>query len=200
MDRKVVKLKPIAAIVVLLLVVASLLASGCITNNTSNTNQTPSATTLPQNLPILSTGFEFPCINATPNRTSVGIVTKVVDGDTIHVTINGTDYKVRYIGINTPEDTTKKEPRGPEATERDKELVAGKQVLLIKDVSETDKFGRLLRYVFIDNVFVNYELVREGYAEAKAYPPDISCKQTFYNAQLLAQQEHRGLWIVGSAS
>jgi micrococcal nuclease len=124
-------------------------------------------------------------------------VTKVVDGDTIHVAINGTDYKVRYIGINAPENTTKK---GPEATERDKELVAGKQVVLVKDVSETDKFGRLLRYVFVDNVFINYELVREGYAQATPYPPDIICKQTFYDAQLLAQQEHRGLWIVGSAS
>jgi micrococcal nuclease len=127
-------------------------------------------------------------------------VTKVVDGDTIHVTINGTDYKVRYIGINAPEDTTKKEPMGPEATERDKELVAGKQVVLVKDVSETDKFGRLLRYVFVDNVFVNYELVREGYASATRYPPDTGCQQVLYDAQLLAQQEHRGLWIVGSAS
>jgi micrococcal nuclease len=193
-------MKPIAAIVVLLLVVASLLASGCVTSTTNNTNQTPSTTKLPPNLPILSTGLEFPCINATPNRTSVGIVTKVVDGDTIHVSINGTDYKVRYIGMNAPENTSKKEPLGNEATERDKQLVAGKQVVLVKDVSETDKFGRLLRYVFVDNVFINYELVREGYATATRYPPDIHCQQVLNDAQLLAQQEHRGLWIVGSAS
>ncbi len=144
--------------------------------------------------------MEFPCINTTSNHTSIGIVTKVIDGDTIHVTINGTDFKVRYIGINAPEDTTKKEPLGPEATERDKELVAGKQVVLVKDVSETDKFGRLLRYVFVDNVFVNYELVREGYATATHYPPDTGCQQVLHDAQLLAQQEHGGLWIVGSAS
>lgn len=193
-------MKPIAAIVVLLLVVASLLASGCVTSTTNNINQTPSTSKLPLNLPILSTGLEFPCINATPNRTSVGIVTKVIDGDTIHVKINGTDYKVRYIGMDAPENTSKKEALGSEATERDKQLVAGKQVVLVKDVSETDKFGRLLRYVFVDNVFINYELVREGYAHAKNYPPDVACKQTFYNAQLLAQQEHRGLWITGSAS
>jgi micrococcal nuclease len=47
------------------------------------------------------------------------VVTKVIDGDTIHVLINGTDYKVRYIGMNAPEDTTKKEWLGPEATTRD---------------------------------------------------------------------------------
>jgi micrococcal nuclease len=75
------------------------------------------------------------------------VVTKVIDGDTIHVLINGKDYKVRYIGINTPEDTTKKEWLGPEATARDKQLVAGKMVTLVKDVSETDQFGRLLRFV-----------------------------------------------------
>jgi micrococcal nuclease len=56
------------------------------------------------------------------------VVTKVIDGDTIHVLINGVDYKVRYIGMNAPEDTTKKEWLGPEATARDKELVAGKTV------------------------------------------------------------------------
>jgi micrococcal nuclease len=122
----------------------------------------------------------------TSNRTSVGIVTNVIDGDTIHVTINGTDYKVRYIGMNAPEDTTKKAPLGPEATERDKQLVAGKQVVLVKDVSETDKFGRLLRYVFVDNVFVNYELVRDGYATAMRYPPDTGCQQFLNDAQLLA--------------
>ena len=110
------------------------------------------------------------------------------------------DYKVRYIGINAPEDTTKKERLGPEATARDKELVAGKTVTLVKDVSETDQFGRLLRFVFVGNVLVNYELVREGYAKATPYKPDISCEGLFYDAQLQAQQAHLGLWSVGSAS
>lgn len=193
-------MKSITKVVVLLLVIASLLAAGCTTSTTNNTTPTPSTTKLPPNLPILSTGLKFPCINATPNRTSVGIVTKVIDGDTIHVNINGTDYKVRYIGMDAPENTSKKEALGSEATERDKQLVAGKQVVLVKDVSETDRYGRLLRYVFVDNVFVNYELVREGYATASRYPPDVHCQQVLNDAQLLAQQEHRGLWIVGTAS
>jgi micrococcal nuclease len=148
----------------------------------------------------LTVGTSFPCIHETPDRTSVGVVTKVIDGDTIHVLINGTDYKVRYIGINTPEDTTKKERLGPEATARDKQLVAGKTVTLVKDVSETDRFGRLLRFVFVDNVLVNYELVREGYAKATPYKPDTSCEQLFNDAQLQAQQAHLGLWSLGSVS
>ena len=148
----------------------------------------------------LTVGTSFPCIHETSDRTSVGVVTKVIDVDTIHVLINGTDYKVRYIGINAPEDTTKKERLGPEATARDKELVAGKTVTLVKDVSETDQFGRLLRFVFVDNVLVNYELVREGYAKATPYKPDISCEGLFYDAKLQAQQAHLGLWSVGSAS
>lgn len=67
------------------------------------------------------------------------MVTKVIDGDTIHVLINGTDYKVPYIDMNASEDTTKKEWLGPDATSRDKELVADKTVTLVKDVSETDR-------------------------------------------------------------
>jgi hypothetical protein len=81
--------------------------------------------------------------------------------------------------MNAPEDTTKKEWLGPEATARDKELVAGKTVTLVKDVSETDKYGRLLRFVFVDNVLVNYELVREGYAKATPFKPDVSCEGLF---------------------
>jgi micrococcal nuclease len=80
------------------------------------------------------------------------------------------------------------------------ELVAGKPVTLVKDVSETDRYGRLLRFVFVENVLVNYELVREGYARATPYKPDVSCEGLFYDAQLQAQQEHLGLWSAGSAS
>ncbi len=92
--------------------------------------------------------------------------------------------------MNAPKDTTKKEWLGPEATARDKELVAGKTMTLVKDVSETYRYGRLLRFVFVGQVLVNYELVREGYAKATPYKPDISCEGLFYDAQLQAQQAH----------
>jgi micrococcal nuclease len=176
---------------------------GCVeqlkVNDTVHATQAPTSGE-PISAPVLTTGSTFSCINATPARTTVGYVTKVVDGDTIHVRVNGVDYTVRYIGINAPEDTMKKERLSSEATARNKELVAGKNVTLVKDVRETDRYGRLLRFVFVGDVLVNYELVREGYAQATPYPPDISCKQTFYEAQLLAQQEDRGLWSSGAAS
>jgi endonuclease YncB( thermonuclease family) len=106
-------------------------------------------------------------------------VIKVIDGDTSHVLVNGTDYKVRYIDMNAPEDTTKKEWLGPEATARDTELVAGKMVTFVKDGSETDRYGRLLRFVFLDNVLVNYELVREGYVRQPRISPTSRSSSCF---------------------
>jgi endonuclease YncB( thermonuclease family) len=90
----------------------------------------------------------------------------VIDGDTIDVVINGAEYRVRYIGIDTPENTTSNEYYGPQATAKNKALVEGKLVILVKDVSETDRYSRLLRYVIVDGLFVNYELVRQGFANA----------------------------------
>ena len=98
---------------------------------------------------------------ATPTLPPGGVyatVTRVVDGDTIHVSIGGKDYKVRYIGVNTPEITFgKNEPLGKEAKNYNAKLVDGQTVYLVKDVSETDKYGRLLRYVFVGGTFVNAE-------------------------------------------
>lgn len=84
-------------------------------------------------------------------------MTKVVDGDTVWVRIDGESYKVRYIGVNTPEIG---DPGADEATALNSSLVMGKTVQLYKDVSETDKCGRLLRYVVVDGKLVNYELVK----------------------------------------
>ena len=103
------------------------------------------------------------------------LVLRVIDGDTIEVAIAGTSYKVRYIGIDAPE-LTDKRPEfcalAQDATRYNRELVEGKTIRLEKDVSETDKYGRLLRYVYVDNILVNAELVRQGLAWAKGYEPD----------------------------
>ena len=94
-------------------------------------------------------------------------VTRVVDGDTIEVSMEGRRYTVRYIGVDTPESVAPGQPvecYGREASRRNRELVEGRTVLLEKDVSETDRYGRLLRYVWADGVMVNAVLVAEGYA------------------------------------
>ena len=118
-------------------------------------------------------------------------VTRVIDGDTI--VIQG-DYRVRYIGIDTPEIHPTVEDYGIEAWEANRRLVEGKEVRLEIDVSETDRYGRLLRYVYVDDIFVNAELVRLGLAEARAYPPDTRYQDELGALESEARQEGRGMW------
>lgn len=121
-------------------------------------------------------------------------VARVVDGDTIEL-VNG--KRVRYIGIDTPETvhpTVGIECYGKEASNKNKELVEGKVVRLEKDVSETDRYGRLLRYVYVGDIFVNDYLVRQGYAESSSYPPDIKYQNRFLEAEREARNGSRGLW------
>jgi micrococcal nuclease len=128
-------------------------------------------------------------------------VTKVVDGDTIHIEGGQT---VRLIGIDTPETVDPRRPVqcfGKEASDKAKELLLNKQVTLEKDISETDRYGRLLRYVYLfdatnsaQTVFINEALVKEGYAYASAYPPDIKYQEQLQKAQKEARENRRGLW------
>ncbi len=117
------------------------------------------------------------------------MVTQVIDGDTI--IIEG-GYHVRYIGIDTPEIHPKTEAFGIEAREANRRLVEGKQVRLERDFSERDRYGRLLRYVYVGDIFVNAELVRQGLAEAKAYPPDIKYQDYLEEMEAEARNEERG--------
>ncbi len=133
--------------------------------------------------------------------TELFMVTRVVDGDTIE--IEG-GQKVRYIGIDTPETVDPRKPVGCfglESSQKNKELVEGKTVRLEKDVSETDKYGRLLRYVYLlsestgsDEIFVNDYLVRQGFAHASTYPPDVKYQDRFVNGQQEAMSKNLGLW------
>jgi micrococcal nuclease len=118
-------------------------------------------------------------------------VTRVIDGDTV---IIGTGQWVRYIGIDTPEVYPKMEAYGMEAWQANRRLVEGKKVRLERDVSETDKYGRLLRYVYVDGTFVNAELVRLGLAEARAYPPDTRYQDLLEKLEKEASQASRGIW------
>jgi micrococcal nuclease len=141
-----------------------------------------------------------PAIVITPSATPSSVLVKVirvVDGDTIEIE---TGEKLRYIGVNTPESVDPRRPvqcYGKEASVKNKELVEGKMVRLEKDVSNTDKYGRLLRYVWIRDTMINEQLVREGYAQVDTFPPDVKYKARFVAAEQLAQQENKGLW--GSA-
>lgn len=160
-------------------------------------------------LPIIATFFLFskPESNKISNIIPTTVVSnhngvivkivKVIDGDTVETE---TGQKVRYIGINTPE---MKDSRGEvqcfsgQALEKNRELVEGKSVELEKDISETDVYGRLLRYVWIGDRLINEELVREGYAHSATFPPDIKYQERFIQAARLAQSENKGFWGVG---
>lgn len=122
-------------------------------------------------------------------------VTYVVDGDTLEI---NTGERVRLICIDTPE---RGEYYYTEAKEYLKDLILDREVFLEKDKSETDRYGRLLRYVYYaeDNydsnlIFVNEEMVREGYAEAYPYNPDIILCPQIQEAENKAKEEGLGIW------
>jgi endonuclease YncB( thermonuclease family) len=97
------------------------------------------------------------------------VVTRIIDGDTIDVQIGEVGYRVRYVGVNTPESD---EPCYEDATTANAALVENQTVTLVQDHSNTDRYGRLLRFVYVGSIFVNAELVRLGYAETVLYEPD----------------------------
>lgn len=121
-------------------------------------------------------------------------VLEIIDGDTIRL-IDG--RKVRYIGIDTPElidslgGTT---CYAKEAAGKNKNLVMGRMVRLERDISDKDKYGRLLRYVYVDDIFINKKLVEEGYAVAVAYPPDLKYQLQLKEAERHAFDNNLGLW------
>ncbi len=137
-------------------------------------------------------------------ETSAAQVTAVIDGDTIDVQFDdGVVERVRYIGVDTPETV---HPRrgvdcyGPEASARNHEMVEGQRVWLERDITERDRYGRLLRYVWLAaedgsaGAFVNAALVADGYAQVVTYPPDVRYVDLYLALQRQAREEGRGLW------
>jgi micrococcal nuclease len=128
----------------------------------------------------------------------VAEVVGVIDGDTIDVLYNGEKVRVRYIGIDTPEPYRDGKPAcfSHEATEANRALVAGKKVQLLSDQEDTDKYGRLLRYVYVGDTFVNATLIQEGFAKTLTIQPNTIHKNEFVEFQLKAKEEGKGMWGV----
>src|SRR3990167_7640339 len=124
-------------------------------------------------------------------------VVRVVDGDTINVEINSKVEPVRYIGIDTPETVDPRKPVqcfGIEASKKNKELVEGKMVRLEKDITDRDKYSRLLRYVWLGDMLINQTLVEQGFAKSYSYPPDVKYQDRFVEAEKQARDNKLGLW------
>jgi micrococcal nuclease len=125
-------------------------------------------------------------------------VVAIIDGDTISVEIDGETYTVRYIGLDCPEadlSSGTAEWMGAEAAEANRKLVEDQMVYLEQDVSDTDQYERLLRYVFLaDGTFVNAELVRRGYARMVSYSPDVKYEETFSEMEDEAKRRLLRIW------
>ena len=151
----------------------------------SKNNSLSKSSVVPTNIPTPTAFFG--------EKQTVRVV-RVIDGDTIE--IEG-KIKVRYVGVNTPELHDPRKPIecfGQAASDENKRLVEGKEIYIQKDVSETDKFKRLLRYVWVGDMFINDYLVRQGFAQVSTYPPDVKYVSQFLEAQKEAQDNKRGLW------
>jgi len=121
-------------------------------------------------------------------------VIKVIDGDTIELSDK---RKVRYIGINSFEMNDKRKGTkclADKSAEANRILVENKEVEMEKDISETDKYGRLLRYLWIDGVMINEELVNKGWAEVSTFPPDIKYLEELQSGQIIAKLNNLGIW------
>ncbi|MGB2894965.1 MAG: thermonuclease family protein [Anaerolineales bacterium] len=150
---------------------------------------TPTITSTPT--PAIPSGSNLSCIPTGTTREE-GEIVSIVDGDTISANINGIVYRVRLIGIDCPEYG---QPFGYDASVHMAELASGEKAILVKDVSDTDQYGRLLRYVIIGNIHLNYQMVRDGFAYSSTYPPDVACSDTFVDAQRSARSSQVGLWV-----
>ena len=186
----------IIAVIIVFTILVGIMWISALFSDTSDDNTIPQQSdisVLPreQEVPI---AVESVVVEQAAQPTEGALVTRVVDGDTIQLE---TGEVLRYIGIDTPETVHPDKSVqcfGKEASAKNKALVEGKRVRLEKDVSETDKYDRLLRYVYIGDVFVNDYLVRQGFAYSSSYPPDVKYQDQFRQAEQEARSDSRGLW------
>ncbi len=132
------------------------------------------------------------------SRVESAEVSRILDGDTIKVILGSRSETIRYIGIDTPETKHPNKPIecfGPEASLFNQKLVSGKRVLLEKDTTDRDRYGRLLRYVWVEGVgLVNHILVENGYARMSIHPPDVKYRSILLSAESFARVNKTGLW------
>lgn len=145
-----------------------------------------------------------------PGGFESAVVKDVIDGDTIEVEVTGlaagpvagetqigNEYTVRLIGIDTPESVKPNSPVecfGRESSAAAEALLSGAEVRLVKDVEEMDRYGRLLRYVYLGEETANGRLVVNGYAHAYTYPPNVRHTDLFVRLERDAREDERGLW------
>lgn len=148
---------------------------------------------------ILTVTFITSCGSEQTNSTLLDAdVTKVVDGDTLHVMISGKKETIRLLLVDTPETvhpTKQVQPFGPEASNYMKEKLNGEEVQVELGIGERDKYGRLLAYVYHDNQMINKLLLEKGLARvAYVFEPNTKYIDEFNEIQKQAQNEQVGIW------
>jgi endonuclease YncB( thermonuclease family) len=176
-------------------------ASTATPSTTATVGRTPTLPPVvaPPDNPLVTAIPEAWCIQ--PDLPQTGRVVEVVDGDTIKVLLDsdGRVYSVRYLGADAP-DLSDSTGIALQVMARNTELVYRKQAVLVRDVTDSDLNGTLLRYVLADGVFVNHRLVAEGWAKTSMSPPDTACLGTLLSAEQQAQAAGLGLWGIQPAA
>ena len=132
-----------------------------------------------------------------PPASAPAYVTRVVDGDTVEVRLDGEEEDVRYIGVDTPETVKPGAPVdcfGPQASSFNHRLVERRQVRLVFGAERRDQYGRLLAYVYLGDRFVNAELIRRGLARTLTIPPNDRFAGQLKRLEIAAARAGRGLW------
>jgi micrococcal nuclease len=135
---------------------------------------------------------------ASESEETRGMVISITDGDTFRVQLGDSGVEpVRLVGIDAPEPG---QPTAAESSALLEELIGGKEVRLVVDKNDRDSFGRLLRYVYVGDTFVNEELVKAGLAVARRYPPDVTMAEVLEAAEAEAHLRGLGVWAVPSTA
>jgi len=129
-------------------------------------------------------------VSAASSREAAQVI-RVLAGDSIEVSIGSQVFQVRYMGIEAPDVFGW---AGQQAMAFNERLVAGKTVYLEGGDSDTDRFQRLLRYVYVEDLFVNAELLRMGHARVATHPPEVKHQELFAGLERKARATGRGLW------
>lgn len=133
-----------------------------------------------------------------PNGKVEAKVLRVVDGDTLKIQIADKDYKVRLLGVDTPESVSPKKEKntkeGKIASEYTKKNLEGKDIVLEFDVSPYDRYGRLLAYVYVDGICYNEKLLEEGYAKVMMISPNVKNSKYYRQIEKQAKENNVGFW------
>jgi micrococcal nuclease len=128
---------------------------------------------------------------------TAGLVTTVVDGDSIHVLIGGRTERLRLIGVDAPEIEHRDQPAecfGEDSALFTRRSLEDRRIRIEFDVERRDRFDRLLAYVFFGGELFNETLVAEGFAIERSYPPNLAHQEVLRKAEVEARVERRGLW------